>query len=262
MKCLFITLTLLTGTAFAWWQIETVDGPDVVGIYTSLALDSSGYPHISYIDESNMNLKYAFWNGSSWEIETVDHFSGIVLLGSFTSLALDSSGNPHISYHYHWYYDLKYVPFDSNLRYAFWNGSSWEIETVDGPGDVGRYSSLALDSSGYPHISYFDNTNYDLKYARQTETGIGGGSDYSLGLFPITPNPTSGTFSVEFVISECTQVRLWIYDMNGRLVRHTPSSIYSSGLHQINFSDLETGIYLCRMTSGDFTETQQFVVIE
>ena len=138
----------------------------------------------------------------------------------------------------------------------------WQIETVDFAVHVGYYSSLALDSSGYPHISYFDNTNDDLKYARQTETGIGGGSDYSLGLFPITPNPTSGTFSVEFGISECAQVRLWIYDMSGRLVRHTPSSIYNSGLHQIQYSDLGTGVYLCRMRSGDFTETQQFVVIE
>jgi PGF-pre-PGF domain-containing protein len=42
----------------------------------------------------------------------------------------------------------------------------WNITTVDSGGNVGSYSSLALDDEGYPHISYFDaDPNFDLKYA-------------------------------------------------------------------------------------------------
>jgi len=40
----------------------------------------------------------------------------------------------------------------------------WTTEIVD-VGDVGEYSSIATDSNNKVHISYYDNTNYDLKYA-------------------------------------------------------------------------------------------------
>ena len=138
------------------WDIEIVDLG--AGLYPSLALDSSGNPHISYSDWLNYDLKYARWNGSSWEIETIDAVGEV---GEWTSLALENSvdtpiGTPHISYE-----DFTNL----SLKYARWNGSSWDIETVDSEGAVGRYTSLALDSSSYPHISYYDNANDDLKYA-------------------------------------------------------------------------------------------------
>ena len=45
------------------------------------------------------------------------------------------------------------------------NAYGWSMEMVDSLGDVGKYPSLALDSQGYPHISYYDATLGELEYA-------------------------------------------------------------------------------------------------
>ena len=81
--------------------------------------------------------------------------------GVYTSLALDPYDNtPHISY-----YDDDY----GDLKYATLRSGEWIIETIDSVGDVGLYTSLALESRGALnpniHISYYDRTNGDLKYA-------------------------------------------------------------------------------------------------
>jgi len=151
------------------WDWEYVDDPLPIkhGAYNSLALDGAGYPHVSYYHSSESALRYAYRDSTGWHFETVDDEG---LAGAHTSLALDGSGYPHISY---FYCGTTYYPkcdaFD--LRYAYQDATGWYTQTVDAAGDVGTYTSLALDSSGYPHISYRDAGQGDLKYAYQDETG-------------------------------------------------------------------------------------------
>jgi len=73
-----------------------VDDSGTVWFDTSLALDSRGYPRITYYDDTHQDLKYASWNGSSWEIQTPDSQGSV---GRWNSLALDSSGYPCITYY-------------------------------------------------------------------------------------------------------------------------------------------------------------------
>ena len=131
-----------------------MDREGKVGVLTSLTLDASDHPHISYLDYTDGDLKYAWYDGTTWHIKTVDSEGEV---GWYSSLALDTDGNPHISYYDCTNYDLKY---------AWHDGVSWQMERVYVLGRVGyRGSSLALDASDHPRISYYDGTNRDLKYA-------------------------------------------------------------------------------------------------
>ncbi|HDH04780.1 MAG TPA: choice-of-anchor D domain-containing protein [Nitrospirae bacterium] len=149
------------------WQIETVDSETHVSNSTSLELDTAGRPHISYYGDNS--LKYAYYDGASWRIETIMDsaipVSGTNVVGMYTSLALDTAGRPHISYYANSGYADAMKSSYGDMKYAYYDGISWNIETVDNEENVGWWASLALDSSDNPHISYYDWTNYDLKYA-------------------------------------------------------------------------------------------------
>jgi hypothetical protein len=60
-----------------------------------------------------------------------------------------------------------------SLFFAVWTRAVTlvNIVTVDSTGDVGKYSSLVMDSSGQACISYYDETNRDLKWAEQSSSG-------------------------------------------------------------------------------------------
>jgi hypothetical protein len=80
----------------------------------------------------------------------------------YTSLALDGTGFPVIG--------IRVGASANDLRLVHCNdpncaGDDESVNDIDSEGDVGWYPSLALDSSGYPVISYYDNTNKTLKLA-------------------------------------------------------------------------------------------------
>ena len=49
--------------------------------------------------------------------------------------------------------------------------AQWNIQTVDNSGDTGKWSDIAYDSQGYPHIVYYNDTDDYLLYATWTGEG-------------------------------------------------------------------------------------------
>ncbi len=148
---LFALVVVLATPATAFfgifWEKEEIDRTKPY-LGTSLAIDASNNPHICYHNDDS--LKYAHWDGFSWQMETIVTVAD-KLIEDF-SLTLDSNDNPHICY-----------AVEFGIQYLHWDGSAWQIETVDNAETYCQYLSFVLDSNDNPHIAYQDGNT--LKYA-------------------------------------------------------------------------------------------------
>jgi hypothetical protein len=134
---------------------------------TSIQLKSDGSPGITYYNDRFGQLEYAWWDGSSWNVEVVDEDGDA---GRYSSLAFDTEDNPHIAYY------KRDTNTSGVVRYAWWDGSSWNFEDVDslenirmGQEGARKITALVVENDGTIHIAYSDESR--LVYAIRSSDG-------------------------------------------------------------------------------------------
>jgi hypothetical protein len=147
------------------------------GYYTSIAIDPSGNPWVSYWSNSELSVaKYVGsegnCSGGTWECTEVD--DSVAATGYRSSIAIDPSGIPWISYHNDTSGSLmiaNYVGSDGNCDEV--SGSdAWDCREVDdSAADTGKYTSIAIDSSGKIWISYYNVTSGSLMVSQLNRAG-------------------------------------------------------------------------------------------
>ena len=166
------------------WQIVMVEAPEVISdpaaIFaqsgqTSLVLDANDSAHIGDVVDYNWDfgypsdLKYAAQDDTGWTIELVDKFGSYPGGPGSFSMTLDKKGSPHVSTNES---SQETSPEIIHLKYRYQDADDWYVQTVDGGGgEVGYFASLASDSRGYPHISYYKQDNQDLRYVYRGKEG-------------------------------------------------------------------------------------------
>lgn len=157
-------------TSGTWSAVEVVD-PPVSKVdpgeyqYVSMALDKNGLPGIAYFDGWNGDLKFARFNSTHWDVETIDSVGSV---GLYPSLAFSRGNGSVITY---------YNRSKGDLRMAQTATGGWSISTLDSANDVGRFSSLLLDPNRPDAtkwaVAYEDTTNGAVKFAVQGNIGPG-----------------------------------------------------------------------------------------
>ncbi len=141
-----------------WESVETVavdlsSTSNHAGADRILAYDHHGNAGIAFFDAVRLQLRFARKvPGVGWAHGIVDAGPRV---GAGPSLAFDRHELPAISY---------YDDGGDNLKFAYFNGATWDLETVASTGNVGIQSSLAFDVLGHAAIAYRDFTNGTLKY--------------------------------------------------------------------------------------------------
>ena len=118
------------------WTVESVgSGPQTYKYATSVAVDPSGNPHVTFYDQSGKDLALASRNGSAW---TIDAVSTEGETGLFSSLLIDADGRFHISYF------EKASDSSGTVKYATRgpDATEWEVR------DVGTLDSLVFGQIG------------------------------------------------------------------------------------------------------------------
>jgi len=143
------------------WDKATVD--DTGGSFESIAVDSNGWPHVAYNSPKQTGLRYARWNGKQWDKFVID----AAKTSHQVSIQLDSHNDPRISYYQELFSDGRAA---RSLKYAYFDGVTWYVQTVDHRTGTGACNSLALDREDHPHISYSMSSGF-LGFASQNQTG-------------------------------------------------------------------------------------------
>lgn len=148
-----------------------------IGSWIGLDVLADGSPAVSYYDRTKGGLGFAIGTLSaesiSWAVEEVDGYPGSDGLdpgdrGTHTDLAIASDGTAWVAYR---------DDSNSSLRYARRDSTgTWETG-VGGSGsgaspDIGQWSSIALDASENPVISYYDAGSESLRVSHYTGTGF------------------------------------------------------------------------------------------
>jgi hypothetical protein len=155
--------------------ITTVDSTGNTGWYISMALDSNGYPVVSYYRLDTGNLKILHCNDANCagNNESITNPDGPEDVGIDSDLVLDANGYPVVAYSDSTNTGLKILHCnDANCA-----GGNESITSPDTDGSVGFWPSLALDANGYPIVSYYDGTNQKLKLMHCNDADCAGGDE-------------------------------------------------------------------------------------
>jgi hypothetical protein len=78
------------------------------------------------------------------------------------------------------------------------------------------------------------------------------------------PNPFNPSTTLQFSLAKSGHVSLEVFNILGQHVATLVSEVLSTGTYRVNFdaSALSSGVYLYRLTAGDFVQTKKMVLMK
>jgi hypothetical protein len=158
-----------------------------------------------------------------------------------------------------------------------WDGASWTTPGQGTDGHVlvltatntGLYAGGSFQSAGGLFARHVARWNYVWSAPSAV---FGDGTDARLpSRFAINcaPNPFNPATTIEFELPMSENIQLAIFDTHGRRIRVLVDETRSAGRHKVRWDGTDdtgrqvaTGVYLCRMAAGAFSDTKRMTLIK
>lgn len=142
-----------------------------------------------------------------------------------------------------------------------YDGSNWKrFDYKNSPLPEDGSNKCVVDSSGTKWITAW--TGHLFSY-NENPTSISEQLPLEYSLLQNYPNPFNPVTTIAFDLPFRGSVSLIVYNTLGEKVRVLADEFQDAGKHQISFngSDLPSGVYFCRLQSGDYVRTIKMVLL-
>jgi Zn-dependent metalloprotease len=162
---------------------------------------------------------------------------------------------------------------NTNVTEARWKEVRVNINTVfGGAPNMVKFRFIASDlgagsivEAGIDELMVFASTTVAVD-----EPGPASVMPTRFALGPIVPNPFNPSTTISFDLPEAAALSLFVYDVNGRLVRTLADHVsYEAGSYEVNWDGrddrgaaLSSGVYHVRMAGPRFFETRKVVMVK
>lgn len=141
------------------------------------------------------------------------------------------------------------------------------IGYVDGNGTTTEKNYYIFRDENILNANYtyrLKQIDYDGSFTYSNEINIGINIVLKYDLLQNFPNPFNPTTLIKFSIPKSEFVQIKIYDILGKEIKTLVNEIIEEGYHEFEFEaiDLPSGVYLYRITSGNYSETKKMLLIK
>jgi hypothetical protein len=262
----------ITYYALSGYPTTFTDGVfSLVGSYDNVRQDSAVFAN---------NYNRRLINASPLSITVTGKYNQVARTGQVKATVTNTSGSAITSH------KLRYVIVETVPYNWQWTDTCWEVCRKMLPNANGVDISLnagetKADSQSFTMGSAWVDARTSMvafvqndanKEIRQggwsplsTFTGAEGGApaepvENGVVLAQNRPNPVRGSTEISFSLPKAENVRLSVYDAQGRLVRNLAEGTRTAGTHHVSVSGLESGVYFYRLEAGKASLTRRMVV--
>ena len=188
------------------YSAEVLGDSCLIGYWTSLTVDSSGYDNVLYFDGCALAEELQITR-LDVDLDSLLYSHSITKDGYYSDTALKGSGDLCMAYQ---------LGVSSDLGYGCSTdgGDNWSLETVDTAGSTGLYPALAFNSYDEPYIAYYNQSTGEVMVAHHD------GTSWSTTVLSLVGSYGTLGDPISIAVDSSDKVHVTFYDTNDASLRY------------------------------------------